>query len=207
MTQHRQNRENPNHGIARVTKKNKGRFLQNKRPFLQEGSTLPLVQSQNKESHPREYQRRASQLTFMALFGEGNGNPLQYSCLENSMDRGVWWATIHEIAKSRTRLSDFTFFFFLFFQRQRSRHMIVRGRRQRGCCNLGPGDCISCQAVRGLPVTTQVFLGYWTAQICCECHSLRPVPLRCTAHLEHCPRVTPRSLSGLDLGDARCLGL
>ena len=38
--------------------------------------------------------------------GEGNCNPLQYSCLENPMDRGAWWATIHGVAKSRTRLSD-----------------------------------------------------------------------------------------------------
>ena len=42
-------------------------------------------------------------------FGEGNGNPLQYSCLENPMDRGAWWATVHGVAKSRTQLSDFTF--------------------------------------------------------------------------------------------------
>ena len=41
--------------------------------------------------------------------GEGNGNPLQYSCLENPMDGGTWWATVHEVSKSRTRLSDFTF--------------------------------------------------------------------------------------------------
>ena len=40
--------------------------------------------------------------------GEGNGNPLQYSCLENPMDGGVWWAIVHGVAKSRTRLSDFT---------------------------------------------------------------------------------------------------
>ena len=43
---------------------------------------------------------------------EGNGNPLQYSCLENSMDGGAWWATVHGITKSRTWLSDFTFTFF-----------------------------------------------------------------------------------------------
>ena len=43
--------------------------------------------------------------------GEGNGNPLQYSCLENPMDRGAWWATVHG-SQSRTRLSDFTFTFF-----------------------------------------------------------------------------------------------
>ena len=36
--------------------------------------------------------------------GEGNGNPFQYSCLENSMDRGAWWATVHGVAKNQTRL-------------------------------------------------------------------------------------------------------
>ena len=41
--------------------------------------------------------------------GEGNGNPLQYSCLENPTDRGVWQATYHGVAKSWTQLSDFTF--------------------------------------------------------------------------------------------------
>ena len=41
--------------------------------------------------------------------GEGNGNPLQYSCLGNPMDRGIWRATVHGVAKSRTRLSNFTF--------------------------------------------------------------------------------------------------
>ena len=38
------------------------------------------------------------------MFGEGNGNPLQYSCLENTMERGAWQATVHGVAKSRTRL-------------------------------------------------------------------------------------------------------
>ena len=42
--------------------------------------------------------------------GEGNDNPLQYSCLENPMDRGAWWGTVHGVPKSRTRLSDFTYF-------------------------------------------------------------------------------------------------
>ena len=40
--------------------------------------------------------------------GEGNGNPLQYSCLENPMDGGAWWATVHGVTKSRKRLSDLT---------------------------------------------------------------------------------------------------
>ena len=39
---------------------------------------------------------------------EGNGKPLQYSCLENPMDGGTWWATVHGVTKSWTRLSDFT---------------------------------------------------------------------------------------------------
>ena len=38
--------------------------------------------------------------------GEGNGYPLQYSCLENLIDRGTWWATVHGVAKSQTGLSD-----------------------------------------------------------------------------------------------------
>ena len=38
--------------------------------------------------------------------GEGNGNPLQYSCLENSMDRGAWHAAVHRVTKSQTQLND-----------------------------------------------------------------------------------------------------
>ena len=40
--------------------------------------------------------------------GERNGNPLQYSCLENSMDGGAWWATVHGVTKSQTRLTHFS---------------------------------------------------------------------------------------------------
>ena len=43
--------------------------------------------------------------------GEGNDIPLRYSCLENPMDRGTWWAIVYGVAKSQTRLSDFTFTF------------------------------------------------------------------------------------------------
>ena len=46
----------------------------------------------------------------MAL-GEGNGTPLQYSCLGNPMDGGAWWAAVHGVTKSRTRLSNFTLIF------------------------------------------------------------------------------------------------
>ena len=47
--------------------------------------------------------------TFSIINGEGNGTPLQYSCLKNPMDGGAWQAAVHGIAKSRTRLNNFTF--------------------------------------------------------------------------------------------------
>ena len=42
------------------------------------------------------------------FLGEGSGNPLQYSRLENHLERGAWWATVHGVTKSQTRLSDYT---------------------------------------------------------------------------------------------------
>ena len=48
---------------------------------------------------------------FRAVVGEGNGTPLQYSCLENPMDGGAWWAALRGVAKSQTQLSDFTLTF------------------------------------------------------------------------------------------------
>ena len=45
------------------------------------------------------------------ISGEGNGTPLQYSCLENPVDGGAWWAAVHGVAKSLTQLSNFTFTF------------------------------------------------------------------------------------------------
>ena len=45
------------------------------------------------------------------LYKEGHGTPLQHSCLENAMDGGAWWAAVHEVTTSRTRLCDFTFTF------------------------------------------------------------------------------------------------
>ena len=62
-------------------------------------------------------------------FGEGNGNPLQYSCLENPMDRGAWQATVHGAAKSQTQLSNCT--------------TITKTRRPRGDCHEARGLCSS----------------------------------------------------------------
>ena len=54
--------------------------------------------------------------------GEGNGNPLQYSCLENSMDRGAWWVTVHKVTKSRT-LKRLTLSLSLAIESKVSRHL------------------------------------------------------------------------------------
>ena len=67
------------------------------------------------------------------FFWEGNGTPLQYSCLENPMDGGTWWATVHGVATSWTRLSDFTFpFDFHVLEKEMATHSIVLAWRIPG---------------------------------------------------------------------------
>ena len=64
---------------------------------------------------------------------EGNGTLLQYSCLENPMDGGAWWAAVHGVAKSRTRLRDFIFIFlFNAFEKEMSTHSSVLSWRIPG---------------------------------------------------------------------------
>ena len=66
-------------------------------------------------------------------FGEGNGNPLQYSYLENPMDGGAWWAAVHGVAKSWTRLSNFTFtFHFHALEKETATHSSVLAWRIPG---------------------------------------------------------------------------
>ena len=64
--------------------------------------------------------------SFTFAYGEGNGTPLWYCCLENPVDGGAWWAAVHEVAKSRTRLSDFTFnFHFNALEKEMATHSSV----------------------------------------------------------------------------------
>ena len=64
---------------------------------------------------------------------EGNGTPLQCSCLENPVDRGAWWAAVHGVAKSRTWLSDFTFtFYFHALEKEMATHSSVLAWRIPG---------------------------------------------------------------------------
>ena len=74
--------------------------------------------------------------------GEGNGTPLQYSCLENPMDGGAWWAAVHGIAESWARLSDFTFtFHFHALEKEMATHSSVLAWRISGTGE--PGGLLS----------------------------------------------------------------
>ena len=70
---------------------------------------------------------------YVHFFGEGNGTPLQYSCLENPMDGGAWRAAVHGVAEGRTRLSDFTFtFHFHVLEKEMATHSSVLAWRIPG---------------------------------------------------------------------------
>ena len=69
----------------------------------------------------------------IANTGEGNGTPLQYSCLESPIDGGAWWAAVHGVAKSQARLSDFTFtFHFPALEKEMATHSSVLAWRVLG---------------------------------------------------------------------------
>ena len=79
---------------------------------------------------------------YVRQYGEGNGTPLQYSCLENPMDRGAWWAAVHGVAKSRTWLSNFTFtFHFHALEKEMATHSTVLAWRIPG--TEEPGGLLS----------------------------------------------------------------
>ena len=86
--------------------------------------------------------RNAEEAEIEWFYGEGNGTPLQYSCLENPMDGGVWWAAVHGVAEGRTRLSDFTFtFHFHALEKEMATHPSVLAWRIPGTGQ--PGGLLS----------------------------------------------------------------
>ena len=78
-------------------------------------------------------QQKENQSLSNQLPGESNGTPLQYSCMESPMDGGAWWAAVHGVAKSRTRLSDFTFTFHFHFS--------------LSCIGEGNGNSLQCSCL------------------------------------------------------------
>ena len=70
-----------------------------------------LVIPSDTENRPHQRLHWQKSVPLFKTYGEGNSTPLQYSCLENPLDGGTWWAAVHGVAKSRTWLSDFTFTF------------------------------------------------------------------------------------------------
>ena len=80
--------------------------------------------------------------------GEGNGTPLQYSCLENPMDGGAWWASVHAVAGSQTWLSDFTFtFHFHALEKEMATHSSVLAWRISGTGEPGGLLCMGSHRV------------------------------------------------------------
>ena len=81
--------------------------------------------------------------------GEGNGTPLQYSCLETPMGGGAWWAAVHGVAKSRTRLGNFTFtFHFHALEKEMATHSSVLAWRIPGVGEPGGLPSLGSQRVR-----------------------------------------------------------
>ena len=74
---------------------------------------------------------------YSIMSGEGDGTPLQYSCLETTVNGGTWWAAVHGVARSRTRLSDFTFTFpFHALEKEMATHSSVLAWRISGTGEL-----------------------------------------------------------------------
>ena len=87
------------------------------------------------------------------IVGEGNGTPLQYSCLENPMDGGAWWAAVHGVPRSQTRLSNFTFTFHFYApEKEMATHSsVLAGESQGrgslvGCCLWGRTESDTTEA-------------------------------------------------------------
>ena len=117
--------------------------------------------------------------------GEGNGNSLQYSCLENPMGGGAWWAAVHGVAKSRTRLSDLTFtFHFHALEKEMATHSSVLAWRIPGTGEPGGlpsmgshrvGHDWSDLAAAAAYLHVDLYIHCWSYSLCLlsgRCHPL-----------------------------------
>ena len=112
-------------------------------------------------------------------YGEGNGNPLQYSCLENPMDGGACKAAVHGIAEGQTRLSDFTFtFHFHALEKEMATHSSVLAWRIPGTGEPGKRRSMGLQSRTRLKWFSRIlhcvyvpqlyyqFICWWTSRLC-----------------------------------------
>ena len=145
--------------------------------------------------------------------GEGNGTPLPYSCLENPMDRGAWWAAVHGVATSQIRLSDFTFtFHFHALEKEVATHSSVLAWRVPGTGEPGGlpsmgshrvghdwSDLAAAAAARRAKVEKLADLSPDSLPNSCFCSVTQLCPTLWPHGLQHarppCPSPTPRACS------------
>ena len=98
-----------------------------------QAKSLELNQVDFLRIHSQETASQRALSLISRKMGEGNGNPLQYSCMENPMDGGTWWAAVHGVTKRWTQLSDFTFtFHFHALEKEMATHSSVLAWRIPG---------------------------------------------------------------------------
>ena len=104
--------------------------------LLSSDPLLLLHRAEVKERMPFTKRKNADLLNCRTLYGvpgESDGTTLQYSCLENPMDGGAWWAAVHGVTKSQTQLSDFPFTFHLYaLEKEMATHSSVLAWRIPG---------------------------------------------------------------------------
>ena len=102
------------------------------------GSHILFIKNKNKQIHIGKLKNLCgahycNKVYLYLSFREGNGTPLQYSCLENPMDGGVWWAAVHGVTEGQMRLSNFTFtFHFHALEKEMATHSSVLAWRIPG---------------------------------------------------------------------------
>ena len=105
--------------------------------FVGVSSNFRIIPSEQDSNATRGTEIKWENTWCMHFIGEGDCAPLQYSCLENPMGGGAWWAVVHGVAKSWTQLSDFTFtFHFLALEKEMATHSSVLARRSLVGCRL-----------------------------------------------------------------------
>ena len=115
------------------------------------GNAMQILSGRNEVLKPEFYPkpRFLSVTLFYMPSPHCNGTPLQNSCLENPMDRGAWWAAVHGVARSRTRLSDFTFtFHFQALEKEMATHSSVLAWRIPGTGEPGGLPSMGSHRVR-----------------------------------------------------------